>query len=90
MALGRRHLSPYGSYKSRHDFTQPQLMTCLVLRAYWKTTYRGVIEPLEVSGELRRAMGLRTLPNDSTLNAKTDRGRMIDTALKVLAYAVRR
>ncbi len=27
MALGRRHLSPYGSYKSVHDFTQPQRMT---------------------------------------------------------------
>ena len=32
---------------------------------------------------LKRTMG-------STLNAKTDRGRMIDTAMKVLAYAIRR
>ncbi|MEZ6189993.1 MAG: hypothetical protein R3C45_01725 [Phycisphaerales bacterium] len=55
--------------QKRHDFTQPQLMTCLVLRAYWKTTYRGVIEQLQVSGELRRAMGLKQLPNYSTLNS---------------------
>lgn len=38
MALGRRHLTPYGSVKSRKDFTQPQLMACLNLRTYLKTT----------------------------------------------------
>lgn len=41
MALGRRRLATYGSVRSRHDFTQPQLMACLILRAYLKTTYRG-------------------------------------------------
>lgn len=67
MMLGRQHLASYGSYKSRHDFTQVQLMTCLILRTYWKTTYRGVIEQLAVSSELREAMGLTKLPNYSTL-----------------------
>lgn len=90
MALGRRHLTPYGSYKSRHDFTQPQLMTCLVLRAYWETTYRGVIEQLEVSGELRRAMGLKSLPNYSTLNKFAHRVGVVgvlDKMLETLAGA---
>lgn len=32
MRLARRCVSSYGSIKSRKDFTQPQLMTCLVLR----------------------------------------------------------
>jgi hypothetical protein len=57
LALGRRHLADYGSYKSRKDFTQHQLMACLILRTYLKTTYRGVIELLAVSGELREAIG---------------------------------
>ena len=84
------HLTPYGSYKSRHDFTQPQLMTCLVLRSYWKTTYRGVIEQLQVSGELRRAMGLRQLPNYSTLNKFAHRAgvlEVLDEMLSTLAEA---
>jgi hypothetical protein len=38
MRLGRRHLADYGAVKSRHDFTQWQLMSGLILRAYWKTT----------------------------------------------------
>jgi DNA-binding response OmpR family regulator len=49
MKLGREHLSDYGAVTSRKDFTQRQLMACLVLRAYLKTTYRGLIEILETS-----------------------------------------
>src|SRR5436305_776482 len=46
MKLGGRHLADYGATRSRHDFTQRQLMSCLILRAYLKTTYRGVLEHL--------------------------------------------
>ena len=46
MRLGGKHLADYGSARSRHDFTQRQLMACLILRAYLKTTYRGVLELL--------------------------------------------
>lgn len=45
-SLSGRFISPYGQIKSPHKFTQLQLMTCLVLRAYSKTTYRGVIDLL--------------------------------------------
>jgi hypothetical protein len=71
--LARRHLQPYGSLKSRKDFTQPQLMTCLILRTYWKTTYRGVVEQLAVSAEVREQLGLSTLPHYSTLKKFSDR-----------------
>jgi hypothetical protein len=40
MRLGGRHLADYGSARSRHDFTQRQLMSSLILRAYLKTTCR--------------------------------------------------
>ena len=41
MRLGQRDLAPYGATRSRHDFTQPQLMSRLILCAYLRTTYRG-------------------------------------------------
>ena len=103
MRLGRRHLSRYSSIKSRHDFTQRQLMACLILRAYTKTTYRGIIELLAVSGELRAALGLSKLPHyvesfisalkrttGSTLNARREKSLFIEAAFRVLAYALRR
>jgi hypothetical protein len=56
MKLGHRHLARYGATTSRHDFTQRQLMTCLILRAYLKTTYRGVLDLLAASPGLRERM----------------------------------
>jgi hypothetical protein len=41
MQLGGKHLSDYGATRSRHDFTQRQLMACLILRACLKTTSGG-------------------------------------------------
>jgi transposase len=67
LRLANRHMRPYGSPRSRHDFTQPQLMVCLILRAYWKATYRDVVDQLKASWELRDAMGLKKAPNYSTL-----------------------
>lgn len=85
MKLGHQHLASYGSYKSRHDFTQVQLMTCLILRTYWKTTYRGVIEQLAVSSEVRDAMGLTKLPNYSTLAKFAAREGVLEVMEAMLA-----
>lgn len=85
LALGRRHLADYGSYKSRKDFTQHQLMACLILRTYLKTTYRGVIEFLAVSSELREAIGLDKLPNYSTLKKFADKPGVMDAMHGMLA-----
>jgi hypothetical protein len=66
MRLGGKPLADYGATTSRHDFTQRQLMACLILRAERKTTDRGVREFLAVSPGVRRALGLVTkLPNYS-------------------------
>lgn len=69
MALrcARPCLSAYACVKSRHDFTQPQLMACLVLRAYLKQTYRGLCEVLELSAPLREALGMDKVPHWTTL-----------------------
>ena len=58
MRLGARHRADYGATRSRHDFTQRQLRACLILRAYLKTTYRGVLEFLSIRPSLRCELGL--------------------------------
>jgi hypothetical protein len=73
MIVCRRQLRSYSCDKSKHTYTQPQLMSCLVLKAYLKQTYRGIVEVLEVSEELRRALGLEMVPAHATLKMFADR-----------------
>ena len=81
MRLGWRHLADYGATRSRHDFTQRQLMACLILRAYLKTTYRGVLELLAVSPNLRAALGLQDkLPHYTTLQKFSARSQVLAIA----------
>lgn len=67
MMVGRRCMRAYSHAKSPKVFTQPQLLACLVLRAYTRTTYRGVIELLALMPSVYEAIGLRQLPDHSTL-----------------------
>jgi hypothetical protein len=77
MRLGRRHLADYGASRSRHDFTQRQLMSCLILRAYRKTTYRGVLEVLSGHGRLRACLGMEEkLPHYTTLQKFSARSQV--------------
>jgi len=81
MQLGGRHLADYGSARSRHDFTQRQLMACLILRAYLKTTYRGVLELLAISPNLRAALGMQgKLPHYTTLQKFSARSQVLAIA----------
>jgi hypothetical protein len=81
MRLGGRPLADYGSARSRHDFTQRQLMACLILRAYLKTTYRGVLELLAVSPNLRAALGMAAkLPPYTTLQKFSARSQVLAIA----------
>lgn len=79
MKHGGLHMSSYGAVTSRKDFTQRQLLTCLVLRACLKTTYRGVIEFLETSESLREEMGMKDkLPHYSTLAKFSERSAVME------------
>jgi hypothetical protein len=71
----RRHLASYSCPKSKHTFTQAQLMSCLVLRAYCKQSYRGIVELLALSDTLREALGLggSRVPAHTTLKMFADR-----------------
>src|SRR6202012_391665 len=89
MELGGKHLSDYGATRSRHDFTQRQLMACLILRAYLKTTYRGVLEFLSVSPSLREQLGFQEkLPHFTTLQKFSERSgvlKIADAMIKSIA-----
>ena len=81
MQLGARHLADYGATTSRHDFTQRQLMACLILRAYLKTTYRGILDFLAVSPSLRQELGLADkLPHYTTLQKFGGRSKVLEIA----------
>ena len=67
MIVCRRHLASYSNKMSPHVFTQAQLMSGLVLRAYLKVTYRGLTDVLGASDELRKRLGLEKVPHYSTL-----------------------
>lgn len=91
MKLGARHLASYGATRSRHDFTQRQLMACLILRAYTKTTYRGILELLAVSPSLRRELGFQDkLPHYTTLQKFSARSQVLaiaDQMIKTIGRA---
>ena len=89
MKLSGRYMQPYSHAKSPHKFTQSQLMTCLILRAYLKTTYRGVIEFLETSEALKKCLGLKRLPHYSTLKYFENRSDTLAIVDAILADVVR-
>lgn len=86
MRLSRPHLADYGAKRSRKDFTQRQLMTCLVLRAYLRTTYRGVLDTLAGNAPLRTCLGLPDkLPHFTTLQKFSARSQVAAIAQQLIA-----
>lgn len=84
MRLSRTYVSSYSHRNSPKKFTQEQLLTCLIIKAYLKTTYRGVIEILETSDALRKRIGLEKLPHYTALNkfsARSDILQIVDCLL---------
>jgi hypothetical protein len=59
-------LRPYAHKFSPKKFTQPQLFACLVLKAFLKTDYRGLVAHLADHTDVRDALGLRTVPHFTT------------------------
>lgn len=61
-------LPPYSSKFAPKKFTQPSLLACLCLKEYLKLDYRGLEALLASAAELRLAVGLRRVPDHSTLH----------------------
>src|SRR5277367_5620960 len=86
MGLGQKHLADYGAVRSRHDFTQRQLMSCLILRAYLKTTYRGLVDLLSGHESLRGILGMEEkLPHYTTLQKFSARKDVLAVADAMIA-----
>ena len=66
-ATAQQTLPSYSDIRSRHDFTQAQIFTILVLRQFFQTDYRGIVGILEDSSDIRDLLGLKKLPHYTTL-----------------------
>ncbi len=77
-------LPAYSSKFSRKDFTQHQLFAMLAVRRFLKLDYRGLEVLLREWSELREAMGLRKVPDHSTIQ-KAAR-RLLETRPPALAW----
>lgn len=73
LAVGQGGLPPYGSARSRRDFTLPQLFAVLVLRQFFKTDYRGMVQLLEDFSTLRETLSLKKVPHFTTLQKAQQR-----------------
>lgn len=63
----QRVLPDYSGPFSPKKFTQPQLLTMLALRQFFKLDYRGTVARLAEWQELRDVLDLKQVPDFSTL-----------------------
>ena len=75
---------------SPHLYTQPQLFTCLVLKTFFKTDYRGIVGILHDMPELCALMDLRAVPHFTTLQKASQRLLSVPRARRLLGRTVRR
>ncbi|WP_162685726.1 transposase [Methanosphaera sp. BMS] len=57
----------YSSQYSKQKYTQPQLFAILAYKTYNKYDYRNIIENLNVSTKLQKALNLKTIPHYTTI-----------------------
>lgn len=76
LGLAARKVPAYDTRFSRHDFTRPQLVACLVIKAAHGLTYRGIHQLLRQSPGLREAIGLRSVPHYTTLESYANAGQL--------------
>jgi hypothetical protein len=75
MALraARDSLPDHAKTKSPKKFTQPQLVTCLVIKEFLRLDYRGIHTVLKEWSDLRDLLGLTQVPHFTTLWAAAKR-----------------
>jgi len=88
----KRTLPPYLHLKSPKKFTQHQLVVCLVLREFFTTDYRGIVEILNDSTDLRNILELSEVPHYTTLQKAagrlTKKGALDKLLKEILTIAV--
>ena len=73
LAAGEAGLPRYGSKRSRHDFTLPQLFAIMVLRKFFRTDYRGTVQLLQDLPKLRQELMLNKVPHFTTVQKAEQR-----------------
>jgi transposase len=66
--LSQRVVARYSHVKSPHRFTQPQLVACVLLMFYVRKSYRDMEEWLLASDAICQELGLKEVPDHTTLN----------------------
>lgn len=84
LRVAARVLPLYSHHMSPKKFSQPQLFACLVLKTFFKTDYRGVCAYLVDMPDLRRAIGLKTVPHFTTLHKASQRLLAVDACKNLL------
>lgn len=85
LRLARRCMRDYTHQKSPKKFTQPQLMACLIFKAFLGLTYRRTEELLTLMPAVRDAIGLTSVPRFTTLQTFADDPRTIEIVDAILA-----
>jgi IS5 family transposase len=67
LKVGKAALPDYSHPCSPKTFTQPQLFTCLVLKRFFDTDYRGIEAILFDMPDLRQELGLPRTPHFTTI-----------------------
>ena len=89
-ATAQRSLPYYAHRFSLHVYSQPQLFTCLVLKTFFKTDYRGIVAILEDMPELCALLELKSIPHFTTLQKASWRLLTVPRARRLLGHTVRR
>ncbi len=88
-AVAKDALPTYAHRCSPRKFTQHQLFACLVLKAFWKTDYRGIVAMLSDLPELCAVIDLNVVPHFTTLQ-KAERRLLLSKGAEALISATLR
>jgi transposase len=88
--IAKSTLPQYAHHYSPQKYTQPQLFVCLVLKIFFKTDYRGIVEILNDSPELCKCFHLKTVPHFTTLQKASKRLLRLKVANALLRSTVRK
>jgi len=86
--VARAVLPAYSHRSSPKKFTQHQLFACLVLKAFLKTDYRGLVAHLQDAADWCRAIELLTVPHFTTVQKAAQRLLRAAPVAELLAETV--
>ena len=86
--IAKNTLPDYSHPFSPQKFTQPQLFVCLVLKTFFKTDYRGVVEILKDCPDLAETCELKTIPHYTTVQKASRRLLKKDATQNMVAKTI--